>query len=146
MVSLRPYQKKDLDALRQAMQEGARRILFQASVGYGKSLIILLLALAYQHIGGGVQVLSNRKAVVKQLKGRTGEKQGIAVMTVQAAAARLAKLTYPKIILVDEFHMGGAAAQYGSVFDAFPDAIIIGFLLCNQKICTVGIISLNRLA
>ncbi|MGY6410766.1 MAG: DEAD/DEAH box helicase [Alkalilacustris sp.] len=126
-VRLRGYQEKDVAKLRSALKAGARRVLFQASVGYGKSLVILLLALAYAAIGGGVLVLSNRKAVVKQLKGRTGGRSGIAVMTVQAAAARLAKLTYPKIILVDEFHMGGAAAQYGSVFDAFPEAIVVGF-------------------
>ncbi|GAW36986.1 type III restriction enzyme, res subunit [Roseovarius sp. A-2] len=128
-VSLRPYQKSDVDNLRTALQGGARRVLFEASVGYGKSVVIEHLAAAYSAARRRVWVLSNRSAVVGQLRDRAGGMPGVEVMTVQAADRRRAALAADPahLVLADEIHMGGSGPQYGRVFDCAPGATVIGF-------------------
>lgn len=126
---LRDYQAEDLGALREAMRGGARRILFEASVGYGKSVIIETLASAYSNAGKKAWVFSNRSAVVEQLAKRAGHMLGVNVMTVQAADRRRDELTSnpADLILVDEAHMGGSAAQYLRVLACAPGARVVAF-------------------
>lgn len=126
---LRDYQAEDLGALREAMRGGARRILFEASVGYGKSVIIETLACAYSNAGKKAWVFSNRSAVVVQLAKRAAHLPGVEVMTVQAADRRRDALTtHPAhLILVDEAHMGGSAAQYLRVLACAPGARVVAF-------------------
>ena len=128
-MGMRDYQSDDIDKLRSALKSGARRVLFEASVGYGESIIIEHLAAAYSAAGRRVWVLSNRSAVVGQLRDRAGDLPGVEVMTVQAADRRRARLAADPadLILVDEVHMGGAAAQYRRVLDCAPAAVAIGF-------------------
>lgn len=123
----REHQAKDLELLRQPIRAGETRIQFEASVGYGKSVIIEIIAHGYANAGKRVLILSNRTAVVKQLKDRARGHDLIDTMTVQTADSRLTTLPQYKVILVDEAHMGGAGAQYGRVFDRSPGALIIGF-------------------
>lgn len=126
---LRDYQAEDLGALREAMRGGARRILFEASVGYGKSVIIETLADAYSKAGKMVWVFSNRSAVVNQLNKRAGHMPGVQVITVQAADRRRDDLANSPadLVLVDEAHMGGSAAQYGRVMDCALGARVVAF-------------------
>jgi superfamily II DNA or RNA helicase len=129
MPALRKYQSEDVDKLRDTLRSGARRVLFEASVGYGKSVVIEHLAAAYSSAGRRVWVLSNRSAVVNQLRARAGDMPGVTVMTVQAADRRRDKLAADPahLVLVDEVHMGGAAAQYRRVLDCAPGAVAVGF-------------------
>lgn len=126
-MDLRLYQSDDISTLRARVLEGARRVLFEASVGYGKSVVIEHLAHAYAAAGRPVLVLSNRRAVVDQLRKRARGHELIRVMTVQAADRRRADLGPVDLLLIDEFHMGGAAAQYGRVIEAVGDALVVGF-------------------
>ncbi|WHZ36530.1 DEAD/DEAH box helicase [Sagittula sp. MA-2] len=127
MASLREYQQQDVSKLRDTLRQGAKRVLFEASVGYGKSVVIETLAHAYVGAGHDVLALSNRRAVVDQLRKRARGSERIQVMTVQAADRRRDALGQPRLVLVDEFHMGGSGTQYARVIDACPGAIVIGF-------------------
>lgn len=129
LANLWAHQSDDLDALRAAMRSGALRILFEASVGYGKSIIIQLLAIAYSESGRIVWVLSNRSAVVDQLAKRAAHLPGVVVMTVQTADRRRIDLAAnpAHLILIDEAHMGGSAVQYGRVMDCAPAARVVAF-------------------
>lgn len=124
---LRDYQTRSLDDLRQQLRGGARKVLFEASVGFGKSKIIETVAHAYAAAGHHVLVLSNRTAVVDQLRDRAAGNDKIIASTVQGIVRRLDRIPAPRVVIIDEVHMGGTAAQYGSVLAAFPDAIVIGF-------------------
>ena len=123
------HQDKDLAVLRDELRGGARRILFEASCGYGKSVVIQIVAHGYANAGRRVLVLSNRTAVVDQLRDRADGHPNISVMTVQTADARRKRgaLGEFDVCLVDEAHMGGAGAQYRRVIDTSPDAIVILF-------------------
>lgn len=125
--SLRPYQSRSLEDLRQLLRGGARRILFEASVGFGKSIIIETVAHGYAGAGHPVLVLSNRTAVVDQLRARASGNDRILASTVQGMVRRLDRIPAPTLIMVDDAHMGGAADQYRRVYEAFPDAILIGY-------------------
>lgn len=127
MTALRDYQTRSLDDLRQLLRGGSRRILFEASVGFGKSLVISTVAHAYAGAGHHVLVLSNRTAVVDQLRDRAASNEHIIASTVQGIVRRLDRIPEPRVVIVDEIHMGGAADQYRQVYDRFPDAIVIGF-------------------
>ncbi|MFG6567368.1 DEAD/DEAH box helicase [Sulfitobacter sp. 1A13679] len=124
-----PHQNKDFGLLRVGIKSGAKKIIFEASCGYGKSVVIQILAHSYANIDKKVLVLSNRTAVVDQLRDRAQGHPNISVMTVQTADARQKRnaLETFDIILVDEAHMGGAGAQYGRVIDHSPDALTIFF-------------------
>ncbi|MCZ4366647.1 DEAD/DEAH box helicase [Sulfitobacter dubius] len=129
MVTPRDHQSKDMSILRSVMHDGAKRILFEASCGYGKSVVIQVIAISYARAGKHVLVLANRTAVVNQLRDRAAGETNISVMTVQTADARRKRgvLGEFDVIMVDEAHMGGAGAQYGRVMDASPEALVIGF-------------------
>lgn len=129
MSKLREYQQEDVDQLRNTLQQGAKRVLFEASVGYGRSVVIEHLAAACSAVGRQVWVLSNRSEVVNQLRKRAGDMPRVTVMTVQAADRRRDNLAADRahLILVDEVHMGGAAAQYRRALDTAPGAVAIGF-------------------
>lgn len=111
------------------MQDGARRVLFEASVGYGKSVILTHLATAYSEAAMRVWVFSNRSAVVDQLAKRAAHLPGVQVMTVQAADRRRDALALEPahLVLVDEVHMGGSAAQYARVIGCAPSARVVAF-------------------
>ncbi len=128
-MGLRKYQSEDIAALRETLRSGARRVLFEASVGYGKSVVIEHLSAAYSAADRRVWVLSNRSAVVNQLRDRAGDLSGVSVMTVQAADRKRDRLAADPaaLILVDEVHMGGAAAQYRRVLECAPGAVAVGF-------------------
>jgi superfamily II DNA or RNA helicase len=123
----RDYQERDKEELRRLLRAGARRILFEASVGYGKSVVIEQVAHGYAGAGHHVLVLSNRTAVVDQLRARAAGNERIIASTVQGIVRRLDRIPTPRLIMVDEAHMGGAADQYRLVYDASPDAIVIGY-------------------
>lgn len=127
MPSLRKYQREDYADLQARIEKCARRLLFEGSVGYGKSLIIQRLAHDYADQGEPVLVLSNRRAVVDQLRKRAAGKSLITTSTVQSIVRRIDRIQAPALVLIDEAHMGGAAAQYQRVLDAFPDAVVVGF-------------------
>lgn len=111
------------------MRGGAKRCLFDSSVGSGKSVIIEYLAEAYSKAGKRVWVFSNRSAVVDQLSKRAAHLPGVVVITVQAADKRRIELSAnpADLILIDEAHMGGSAAQYRRVMDCAPNARVVAF-------------------
>lgn len=129
LPTLWQHQQDDVSALREAMRGGTKWILFEASVGYGKSVVIQYLAAAYSSAGRRVWVLSNRSAVVDQLAKRAAHLPGVIVMTVQAADRRRDALALEPadLVLIDEAHMGGSAAQYGRVMACAPNARFIAF-------------------
>ena len=126
---LRDYQTEDLGKVSDALKQGAQRVLFEASVGYGKSVLIEAMAEAYSKTNRRVWVLSNRSSIINQLRKRAAHLPGVQVMTVQAADRRLAELAAnpAALVLIDEVHMGGSAAQYGRVMACAPAARVIAF-------------------
>ena len=126
---LRAYQEEDVATLSRTAKSGEKRIQFNASVAYGKSVVIKKLSKAYSQQRRPVLVLSNRSAVTDQLRSKTAHLPGVRVMTVQAADRHRDELARnpAHLVLADEIHMGGAAAQYGRVFDCSPDALVVGF-------------------
>lgn len=129
MTQLREYQKEAIDRLRQEVRSGEKSIIFEASVGWGKSVVIQHLCESYSNAGKRVLVLSNRSAVVEQLAKRAAHLKETNVTTVQAADRNRDLLTEKPadLVLVDEAHMGGGAAQYQRVLECSPNALKIGF-------------------
>lgn len=125
--ALRDYQLADLEKLRAVVSRGARRVLFAATVSYGKTALFSHIAHAYAARGQHVLILAHRTRLVGQAVDRVGKSDLIRISTVQGIVRRLDRIPAPAAIIVDEAHRGGAAAQYQAVYNAFPDALVLGF-------------------
>lgn len=125
--TLRDYQLTDLEKVRAIVRRGGRRILFVATVSYGKTAIFSHIAHSYAARGKRVLILAHRTRLVGQAVDRVGSSDLITISTVQGVARRLDRIPAPDVIIVDEAHRGGAGAQYRSIYDAFADALVLGF-------------------
>lgn len=125
--TLRDYQLTDLEKVRAIIRRGGRRILFVATVSYGKTAVFSHIAHSYAARGKRVLILAHRTRLVGQAIERVGFSELITISTIQGVARRLERIPAPDVVIVDEAHRGGAGAQYRSVYDAFPDALVLGF-------------------
>lgn len=141
MIQLRPYQEALLDGARQAFREKKRAVLLQLPTGGGKTVS------GSQMIGGSSRRglvcwwLCHRRELIAQTSktfasmgilhgivagGRSSDPQKLVqIGSIQTVARRLDVLTPPDLIIFDECHHLGAS-QWQAIFDAFPDAKIVG--------------------
>jgi len=141
MIQLRPYQERLLDGARQAFRERKRAVLLQLPTGGGKTVS------GSQMIGGSSRRglvcwwLCHRRELIAQTSktfasmgilhgivagGRSSDPQKLVqIGSIQTVARRLDILTPPDLIIFDECHHLGAS-QWQAIFDAFPEAKIVG--------------------
>jgi len=137
--TLRPYQKHAIDVLRARWSEGIRRPMLVLPTSAGKTVIFAALIR-----GASVPCLfaAHRKELIDQAynKLRAQGLSHIGVMrgaddrydpsaTIQVASIQtLARRDKPKagIIFIDECHRGASDSYREHIFDAYPDAFIIG--------------------
>jgi len=139
-ISLRPYQADAVDALRDAIREGKRRMILCAGTGAGKTVIASHLLREAARKGSYALFMVDRVSLVTQTSAtldsygiRHGVLQGIhprydphedvQVCSIQTAARRVLPRD-PSLIIYDECH-----AQYRSTLDyiqANPQAVAIG--------------------
>jgi DNA repair protein RadD len=137
--TLRPYQKSAIELLRKRYEEGRRRMILVAPCASGKMFMVAAIIR-----GTTVPALfvAHRKELIDQCY-RELERQGlshIGVMrgaderidpsaTIQVASIQtLARRNKPKagLIFIDECHRSAGDQFREHIFDAYPDAIIIG--------------------
>lgn len=138
---LRPYQREDVEAIREKLEEH-RSTLYVAATGLGKTTVF---ATVVKHWPGNVLIVAHRGELLEQARARiaqmTGEnvdleqaqmysgKARIIVASVQTFTnperhARYAK-NYFGLIVVDEAHHA-VAKSYTRIFDYFDTAKLLG--------------------
>jgi DNA repair protein RadD len=139
--ALRPYQQHIVDGCRAAFRAGQRTTLVQLATGGGKTVLGSFMVQGSSERGLCCWWLVHRRELLMQAS-RTFHELGIPhgfvaggrssdpgmrvqIGSVQTVARRLDRLPQPDLIVFDEAHHLGAA-QWQTVFDAFPAAKVIG--------------------
>jgi len=137
---LRPYQSRAIQALRNHIWAGKKRILLVAPTGSGKTTIIasiirtssvrvLFVADAMELIDQCVEDLSRvgitNVGVMRGDDERTNPNATVQVASIQTLLRR--DKPEAGIILIDEAHLSASDSYVTHIFDHYKDAIIIGF-------------------
>ncbi len=140
----RPYQSSAIVRLRENFSKGIRRQLLVAPTGAGKTTIAAIMIDGARRKQKRIWFLAHRKELIDQCSTRLDDhevdhgvirsghprlKPWLPVQVVSVATVvrgdRLGKLEAPDLIIVDEAHRA-MAKTYVEVFDAYPDAAVIG--------------------
>jgi len=138
--TLHPYQHAGIDAIRQAMRAGHRRILAVCPVGGGKTVVFSSILAATAAKGGTGLVLVHREELLDQASDkltRWGVPHGVikagrkadSRWPVQVASVQsLLRRTMPpaQLVVIDEAHRT-MATSYRVLLDRLPHARILGF-------------------
>lgn len=139
--TLRPYQHRAIERLRDAIRRGRKRIILSAPCRSGKTTVFIEIARNAVARGGRVLILAERRELVNQPMMRYGAGAGVIlagddradaaapvqIASVQSLGRRLSKIAFePTIICVDECHHC-TAKSYMEILARWPDAYILGF-------------------
>lgn len=130
MVKLREYQSDLIKKIKREFCRGKKSVVAVLGCGGGKSVIQGNIARSATEKHNNVLFLIHRKELADQIH-NTFEQCDVDfrycdIQMVQTAVRRINKLTQPDLIITDEAHHA-AANSYTKIYDAFPDALRIGF-------------------
>ena len=155
MTSLRPYQQRALDELRDRVRKGLKRLVLVLPTGGGKTVLFAALIASYlERSKQPVIVIVHRKELVDQTLSKlaaVGVEAGVImgsdkrsrpapvqVCSVQTLQRRLDRLPPAGLVIYDEVHH--AAAQGArSVLAAYPDALVLGFTATPWRADRLGL-------
>lgn len=129
-MELREYQTELIDNIRSSIRSGNRSIVSVLGCGGGKSVIQAEISRSATSMRNKVLFLVHRKELCEQIT-NTFTAQGVdmdrcSVSMVQTVSRHIDKLPEPQIIITDEAHHS-TANSYKKIYDAFPDALRLGF-------------------
>jgi superfamily II DNA or RNA helicase len=137
---LRPYQSRAIQTLRERVRDGKKRILLVAPTGAGKgtmiaaiirtsSVLVLFVCDSMELIDQCVLELARvgitNVGVIRGDDKRTNPNATVQVCSIQTLARR--DKPPAGLLLVDEAHLSASDSYQKHVFDAYPNAIILGF-------------------
>lgn len=129
-MELRPYQLEIINKIKHQLINGKKSICAVLGCGGGKSIIQGCITASANKKNNRVLFLVHRKELCEQIKntftlcGVNWEFTNVGM--VQTYTRRIDKLQTPDIIITDECHLS-TAKSYTKIYDAFPDAIKLGF-------------------
>jgi DNA repair protein RadD len=151
---LRPYQERDLTAIRAAFANGARRVCYQAPTGSGKTVLFAAVVAGATARGDHTVILGHRDEIVQQVDtalDALGVAHGIIaagypetpelpvqVASVATLVRRLDKLAPPDLIVPDECRHA-AAPSWRRILDAYPNAKVLGTTATPQRLDGKGL-------
>lgn len=146
-LTLRPYQAAAIEAAREKIRAGRRRIVVVSPTGSGKTVLASFMIRSAVERSQRIMFLAHRKELITQCSDKLdalGIEHGIImadhprwiphapvqVASVQTLIGRIKetsrrKPTPPSLIFIDEAHHA-RAASYQKILDAYPDAVSIG--------------------
>lgn len=140
---LRPYQFAAIEAVRELIRQGKRRILLAKPTGSGKTLTSAAMIAGALEKGKRTLFIAHRKEIIDQTvrafarlgitrigviraqDPRRNESAPIQVASIQTLGRR-AKPLGISLVVIDECHRSMADSYRKHVFDAFPDSVIVG--------------------
>lgn len=141
MITLRPYQQALINGARDAYRGGERAVLFHLPTGGGKTVTASTVVEGAARKGNRTWWLTHRRELAEQASqtfygmgiphgtiraGSISDRHALVqVASIQTIARRLAQLDAPDLIVFDEAHHIGAA-QWEAIFNAYPNARILG--------------------
>lgn len=141
MLTLRPYQQRGVDEIRERFSKGDRAVLYVLPTGGGKTVIFSHIAQQSSLRGKNVLILVHRVELLRQTSSaltKSGVNHGlinpkytpdlsasVQVASVQTLIKRLDKIQPPDLIIIDECHHA-TAGSWRKVINHFPNCRILG--------------------
>lgn len=130
IFTLRSYQKRLIDDIKASIIHDHRSIVSVLGCGGGKSIIQADISRSATNKQNNVLFLVHRKELCEQIY-NTFSSYGVdmelcSVSMVQTVSRHIDRIQIPKIIITDEAHHS-TAASYKKIYEAFPDALRLGF-------------------
>jgi DNA repair protein RadD len=140
-ANLRAYQIAAVNALRSAIQQGARAPLLCLPTGGGKTMILATIAAQAATKGRQVLILVHRRELIHQTAsklqwagldhgiiaaGHPATNHAVQVASVQTLVRRLSRMAWqPSLVIIDEAHHA-AAGSWARILAHWPDAYRLG--------------------
>ena len=140
-MQLRGYQDRAIDAVRSAMQQGARAPLLCLPTGGGKTVILATIAAQAAARGRHVLILVHRRELIHQTAsklawagldhgiiaaGHPASDHAVQIASVQTLVRRLSRMDWaPSLVIIDEAHHA-AAGSWRQILNHWPDAYRLG--------------------
>ena len=153
-MQLRPYQTKIIDDIRDKMHEGNRCVLAQAPTGAGKTALTAKMLQTVAQKGFHGLFICHRRELIKQTSiafkdlnighGIIGAgfhysgRQLVTIASIQTLKNKISKIKKPSFVVFDECHHQ-SAKSWEMVYNAFPDAWIIGLTATPQRLDGSGL-------
>ena len=152
-MQLRPYQAAHVEALRESIRRGHRRIIAVAPTGSGKGSVLATMAQTCVSRGRPCVVMTPRRELVEDLSVRIsslGVEHGVILagdrrvrpdLLCQVASVQtLARRTKPPadLVIVDECHHA-TSESWAKILAAYPDASVIGFTATPCRLSGKGL-------
>jgi DNA repair protein RadD len=142
LISLRPYQQKIVNDLREAFIRGKRSVLLQLPTGGGKTFVFCYIADGAKRRGNKVLILTHRTELLLQASQSLlnldvwhsmiapnftpNYTDAVQVASVQTLAGRLDSIAWePDLIVPDEAHHA-CAGTWSKILNKWPNAKILG--------------------
>jgi superfamily II DNA or RNA helicase len=151
---LRPYQQNDVARLRQCFADGARRVLYQAPTGSGKTVLFSTIVAGAAARGNRVVILGHRQEIVDQISAALDElgvthgiiaagydetpDAAVQVASVATLVRRLDRLAAVDLAVIDESHHA-VAGTWRKITDALPQAKLLGVTATPQRLDGKGL-------
>ena len=154
-ITLFPDQVTVLEAVRQEYRVGARAPLLVAPTGFGKTIVFCAICQGAVAKGRRIWILVHRQELIDQVSAtlaQFGVPHGIIspqfpsfahrpvqVASVFSLVRRMASLTPPDLIVIDEAHHAILASTWGKVIAAFPRARLLGVTATPARLSGEGL-------
>ena len=141
-MELRPYQVAAIEAAREQLRAGRRRVLITMPTGGGKTVVAADIIASAERKGKGALFLAHRRELVEQTVDklvRFGVRPGVImggirprpdaqvqVCSIQALGKRLDVIGDVDLVFVDEAHHVTKDNLYSRALSIFPSAVVIG--------------------
>ncbi len=150
----REYQTRMLNDTRQAIREGAQRILNVAPTGAGKTVMFAQIAQGAAARGNRVYIIVHRRELLEQttaalynlgvvcgqiVPGRPMTRETVQVAMVQTIVRRLHHLRRPDILIMDECHHVIEGNTFGRIIDYWSDAVVLGYTATPARLDGTGL-------
>jgi DNA repair protein RadD len=152
--TLRPYQQSDITRIRTSYANGARRVLYQAPTGSGKTVLFSEIVRGAAARGNRVVILGHRDEIVQQI----GEaltaldvahgiiaagypetpELPVQIASVPTLVRRLDRLHRVDLLVIDESHHA-TAGTWSKIIAALPEAKLIGVTATPERLDGKGL-------
>lgn len=153
--TLRPYQNKAIEQLRQKIRAGKKRLVLVMPTGGGKTVVASAMIQAAMNKGSRSLFFAHRRELIDQTveklnsfgvecgvimakDKRRDDYLPVQVASVQTLVRRLDRKPEAQVIYVDECHHA-TSETYQRVLDAYPGAVVIGLTATPWRSDKIGL-------
>lgn len=153
-MNLRPYQIDIINQTRQKMHEGYRCVLICAATGSGKTMLTASMLNTASKKGVPSLFIAHRRELITQTHKAFNDlnighgiigagfpfssRPMVTIASIQTLKNKLHKIRKPGLVVFDECHHQ-SAKSWDTVYNAFPEAYIIGLTATPQRLDGSGL-------